>query len=246
MSELLTTHQVQDLLKVDRSTIYRMVEAGRLPAIRVGKQWRFDSEQLHRWLCERAILATLSAPTQPASGLAALLPLGCVQMIQDAFAEALEVMMLTTDMSGQPFTALSRPCGFFGALVGKADALIGTWQQLAIEPALEPRFLRSEIGLLFARGLIRVGDKLIGMVIAGGAAPADWPPAEREWRSWARRFGADEAAVHANLDGVYRLDADQRTKVLRTVQRVADIFSHVAAIRQMDNAIGLQTTAHFG
>jgi len=38
MSELLTTHQVQDLLKVDRSTIYRMVEAGRLPAVRVGKQ----------------------------------------------------------------------------------------------------------------------------------------------------------------------------------------------------------------
>jgi excisionase family DNA binding protein len=132
MSELLTTHQVQDLLKVDRSTIYRMVEAGRLPAIRVGKQWRFDSEQLHRWLSERAILATLSAPTQPAFGLAALLPLGCVQMIQDAFAEALEVMMLTTDMSGQPFTMLSQPCGFFSALVGKADALIGTWQQLAI------------------------------------------------------------------------------------------------------------------
>jgi hypothetical protein len=31
-------------------------------------------------------------------------------MIQDAFAEALEVMMLTTDMSGQPFTAVSQPC----------------------------------------------------------------------------------------------------------------------------------------
>jgi sulfide:quinone oxidoreductase len=27
---------------------------------------------------------------------------------------------------------LSQPCGFFSALVGKADALIGTWQQLAI------------------------------------------------------------------------------------------------------------------
>jgi hypothetical protein len=224
-----------------------MVEAGRLPAVRVGKQWRFDSEQLHCWLSERAILATLSAPTQPASGLAALLPLGCVQMIQDAFAEALEVMMLTTDMSGQPFTAVSEPCGFFSTLVGnKADALLGTWQQLAIEPALEPRFLRSEIGLLFTRGVIRVGDKLIGMVIAGGAAPADWPPVEREWQSWARRFGADQAAVHANLDGVYRLNADQHTKVLRAVQRVADIFSHVAAIRQMDNAIGLQTTAQFG
>ena len=235
MSQLLTVHQVQDLLRVDRTTIYRMAQAGRIPAIRVGKQWRFDPVRLQQWLNEKAILASLNHAPQPASELAALLPVGCAQMIQDAFAEVLGVMMLTTDLAGQPFTAVSQPCGFFSALVGKADALIGTWQQLVTEPALEPRFIRSAIGLCFARGAIRAGDRLIGMVIAGGVVEADWPPAEYDWRGWARRFGADESVVQANLNSVYRFDADGRTRILRTTQRVADIFSHVALIRQEGN-----------
>ncbi len=41
MTELLTTRQVQALLHVDRTTIYRMVESGELPRWCVGKQWRF-------------------------------------------------------------------------------------------------------------------------------------------------------------------------------------------------------------
>ena len=48
MADLLTTNQVQTLLKVDRTTIYRMVEQGRLPAIRVGKQWRFSRPEIER------------------------------------------------------------------------------------------------------------------------------------------------------------------------------------------------------
>ncbi len=235
MSQLLTVHQVQDLLRVDRTTIYRMAQAGRIPAIRVGKQWRFDPFRLQQWLSEKAILASLNHAPQPASELAALLPVGCAQMIQDAFAEVLGVMMLTTDLAGQPLTAVSQPCGFFSALVGKADALIGTWQQLVAEPALEPRFIRSAIGLRFARGAIRAGDRLIGMVIAGGVADADWPPAEHEWRSWARRFGTDESVVQAHLNSVYHFDADEQTRILRTTQRVADIFSHVASIRKEGN-----------
>ncbi|GIV84373.1 MAG: hypothetical protein KatS3mg052_1380 [Candidatus Roseilinea sp.] len=167
MTGLLTTHQVQDLLKVDRTTIYRMVEAGRLPAIRVGKQWRFEANEVERWLHERATLAPLEcrlrAPDEPVpEGLRALLPLECAQMIQDAFAEALDVMMVTTDMDGQIITRVSHPCGFFTALTQDANAIthcIGTWKQLAAAPAIEPRLSPSEIGLLCARGLIRGGQR---------------------------------------------------------------------------------------
>ena len=49
MAEMLTAKEVQDLLQVDRSTIYRMAEAGRLPAIKVGKQWRFPADQINNW-----------------------------------------------------------------------------------------------------------------------------------------------------------------------------------------------------
>ncbi len=36
MAEFLTTRQLQEILHVDRTTIYRMAEAGRIPAVKVG------------------------------------------------------------------------------------------------------------------------------------------------------------------------------------------------------------------
>lgn len=247
MAGLLTTHQVQDLLKVDRTTIYRMVEAGRLPAIRVGKQWRFEPEEVERWLHERATLSTLErrplAPDERApDGLRVLLPLECVQMIQDAFAEALDVMMVTTDMAGRPITQVSHPCGFFIALMQDANAVehcVGTWQQLAAAPAIEPRLSPSEMDLLCARGLIRVGSELKGMVVVGGIAPEHWPPSDDRLSELARTFGADEARVKASTESVYRLDHERLAKVLRGVQRVADIFSHIAMIRQGSDGTSL-------
>ncbi|HKZ25894.1 MAG TPA: helix-turn-helix domain-containing protein [Acidimicrobiia bacterium] len=55
MPALLTTKAVQQLLNVDRSTIYRMAEAGRLPAIKVGRQWRFHTEAIEQWLRTAAV-----------------------------------------------------------------------------------------------------------------------------------------------------------------------------------------------
>ncbi|MFN4292716.1 MAG: PocR ligand-binding domain-containing protein [Thermoflexales bacterium] len=240
MAGLLTTHQVQDLLKVDRTTIYRMVESGRLPAIRVGKQWRFEPDAVEHWLHERATLATLERrPLTPdecaPNELRRLLPLECVQMIQDAFAEALDVMMVTTDMDGRPITQVSHPCDFFAALAQGANGIarcVSDWRQLAAAPAIEPRPLLDEMGLLGARGLIRVGSELKGAVVVGGIAPEQWPPDDGRLRELARRFGADEARVRASVQGVYRLDREQLAKALRGAQRVADILSHIALIRQ--------------
>ena len=46
MTTLLTTKDLQELINVDKSTIYLMAEDGRLPAINVGRQWRFPADQI--------------------------------------------------------------------------------------------------------------------------------------------------------------------------------------------------------
>ncbi|GIV84372.1 MAG: hypothetical protein KatS3mg052_1379 [Candidatus Roseilinea sp.] len=69
-------------------------------------------------------------------------------------------------------------------------------------------------------------------MVIGGIAPERWPPDDSRLRALAQMFGADEARVRANAHGVYRLDGEQQAKALRAVQRVADIFSHIALIRQ--------------
>lgn len=236
MTDLLTTKQVQSLLRVDRTTIYRMVESGQLPAIRVGKQWRFARGEVERWLRgARSPYTPVAAGRGPGveadEELSALLPLGCVQSIQDTFAEMLGVMMVVTDMRGRPVTQISNPCGFFAALAKKNPQIltqcIHTWQQLGGDPALAPKFSTSELELLCARGLIRVGAALRGMVVVGGIAPENWPPSAERIAALAQAFGLKVEDVAANLHAVYRLERPAQARVLNYVQRIADIFAHI-------------------
>jgi excisionase family DNA binding protein len=46
----LTTEQVLDYLHVNLRTVYRLIKAGQIPAVRVGRQWRFRKRDIDRWL----------------------------------------------------------------------------------------------------------------------------------------------------------------------------------------------------
>lgn len=45
----LTTREVQACLRVTPRTIYRLIESGELPAVRVGRRWRFRQRDLDEW-----------------------------------------------------------------------------------------------------------------------------------------------------------------------------------------------------
>ena len=46
----LTTDDVLGYLRVNLRTVYRLIKAGKLPAVRVGRQWRFRKRDLDAWL----------------------------------------------------------------------------------------------------------------------------------------------------------------------------------------------------
>lgn len=46
----LTTEDVLEYLQVNLRTVYRLIKAGRIPAIRVGRQWRFRKRDIDAWL----------------------------------------------------------------------------------------------------------------------------------------------------------------------------------------------------
>jgi excisionase family DNA binding protein len=48
--EIMTMEQAADLLQVSVRTLQRMVKTGDIPGRRVGRQWRFDREQLKEWV----------------------------------------------------------------------------------------------------------------------------------------------------------------------------------------------------
>jgi excisionase family DNA binding protein len=46
----LTTEEVLEYLNVNLRTVYRLIKAGTIPAVRVGRQWRFRKRDIDKWL----------------------------------------------------------------------------------------------------------------------------------------------------------------------------------------------------
>jgi len=46
----LTTEEVLEYLQVNLRTVYRLIKAGKIPAVRVGRQWRFRKTDIDLWL----------------------------------------------------------------------------------------------------------------------------------------------------------------------------------------------------
>jgi excisionase family DNA binding protein len=53
---MLTTEQVARYLRVDKFTVYRLVTQKKLPAFKVGNQWRFKRQMVERWLLRNSNL----------------------------------------------------------------------------------------------------------------------------------------------------------------------------------------------
>ncbi len=54
--ELLTIQEVAAYLQVDRYTIYRLLAKKKLPAFKVGNQWRFKRRMIDAWLMRNSSL----------------------------------------------------------------------------------------------------------------------------------------------------------------------------------------------
>ncbi|NND01943.1 MAG: helix-turn-helix domain-containing protein [Acidimicrobiia bacterium] len=231
---LLTTKEVQDLFKVDKSTIYRMAEDGRIPAVKVGRQWRFPADQLDNLLGGAVPTGVTPPPSAAPAGelaLEAVLPAETAQMVADLAAELFDVMAVVTDMEGNSLSTVANPCGYFSAVFEgtyTADRCADSWRQLGQEIDLEPRFLPSHLGFLCARSFIRHGHRLVGMLIVGGVAPTNWPPDHAAVAAVALETGVNEETIQAHMDEVYWIDEPHQRWIVRNLSRMSDLLSQLA------------------
>ena len=56
--DVLTIGQLADYLQISKSTIYKLVQGGRLPGQKAGRQWRFHRLAIDGWLAGRSALAS--------------------------------------------------------------------------------------------------------------------------------------------------------------------------------------------
>ena len=68
--QVMNVEEVADLLRVSNQTVYNLARAGKLPAVKVGREWRFDREKILEALNRNA--SKEDAPTgEKTVGLAA-------------------------------------------------------------------------------------------------------------------------------------------------------------------------------
>jgi excisionase family DNA binding protein len=103
----LTTDEVLDYLQVNLRTVYRLIKAGKIPAVRVGRQWRFRKRDIDAWL-------DTSRPGRGATGERVgadrprILVVDDEESVRDLLAKTLTMADYDVDTAGDGPSALDR------------------------------------------------------------------------------------------------------------------------------------------
>ncbi len=250
LGTLLTVRQLQDLLQVDRITIYRMLSDGRLQGFKVGGQWRFSRQAIESWLLEQqARLESCEPPADPGGGgqlspSPDALPLSCLQAIQDIFAQALGIAAVTTTADGIPLTPIANSCRFctliFDTRAGR-QRCIGSWRAALAESDLAPRlaegnapqFATCHAGLRYVWAWIEIEGRFVAAVHAGQflEPPADGVGQPAPLAELAAATSLQAQELQRAWGSVPVLDRERQQQLSRLVQRVAATFSEIGAER---------------
>ncbi len=173
MEDFLTAREVQDLLKVDRITVYRMLQDGRIKGVKVGQQWRFPRRELER----------LTAGELPARPADSAFPVHCVQTIQDLYAEVGQLGALVIDSAGVPVTQFSRPCKFCQLMLASPsgrEACQASWRQY--NQSAGAGYAICHAGLEYTGAPVSERGERIGWFLTGQFYPRPPDPQEQEER----------------------------------------------------------------
>lgn len=238
MTELLTTRQLMDMLHLDRTTIYRMLNDGRLPAVRVGGQWRFPRAAVDEWLQGKSTAPETPHPKESSNvTLTAdenILPLHCIQPIQEVFAQISEIGAVTTDLAGKPLTEFSNACSYCKLILstekGRARCQ-ADWKRLAAQNEPKPRLEKCHAGLSYARGRITVQDKFIAMIFGGQFLVNGSAIEPEKIARVARACDLDETALEQAAQDIHTIDKTRALKLLEMLQLIANTFCTIGAER---------------
>ena len=111
----LTTEEVLEYLQVNLRTVYRLIKAGKIPAVRVGRQWRFRKRDIDAWLDSqrprgggpRPAPAPVPRPT-PGTTRPRILVVDDESSIRDLLAKTLALAEYDVDVAPDGRSALDR------------------------------------------------------------------------------------------------------------------------------------------
>lgn len=108
----LTTEEVLEYLQVNLRTVYRLIKAGKIPAVRVGRQWRFRKRDIDAWLDSQRSRSSNGAAAAPATpvrnGRMRVLVVDDEASIRELLSKTLALAEYDVDTASDGSTALDR------------------------------------------------------------------------------------------------------------------------------------------
>jgi excisionase family DNA binding protein len=154
----LTTEEVLEYLQVNLRTVYRLIKAGKIPAVRVGRQWRFRKRDIDTWLDaqrprgERAVSTTATAPgDRPAmrTGRPRVLVVDDEASIRELLSKTLALAEYEVDTAPDGRSAIER------LRLGSYDLLIADLKMPGLDGLSlirEAKRLKSELPVIIITG----------------------------------------------------------------------------------------------
>src|SRR3982751_4135435 len=110
----LTTEEVLEYLQVNLRTVYRLIKAGKIPAIRVGRQWRFRKRDIDAWLesqrprSGRPVASSSARAPRDGAGRPRVLVVDDEATIRDLLSKTLALAEYDVDLAPDGRAALDR------------------------------------------------------------------------------------------------------------------------------------------
>jgi excisionase family DNA binding protein len=164
MEDLLTSKQVQDILKIERITVYRMLNDHRLKGIKIGKQWRFPASQFEN-------LQAFDKAEHEGNNSIALssFPTHCMQTIQNLISDLRDIPTLIVDINGNPLTEAKHYCALCQAIQKEDDGelgCLGSWKRVPDQNKTSG-WMYCHAGLAYYYHILQENEKTIAYLLAG-------------------------------------------------------------------------------
>lgn len=151
----LTTEEVLEYLQVNLRTVYRLIKAGKIPAVRVGRQWRFRKRDIDAWLDtqrprgERATVAAVADRPQARDGRSRVLVVDDESSIRELLQKTLALAEYDVDTAPDGRAALER------LRLGNYDLLIADLKMPGMDGLTlirEARRLKADLPVIIITG----------------------------------------------------------------------------------------------
>jgi excisionase family DNA binding protein len=231
MSDFLTAKQVIELLNVDRTTLYRMIKENRIKGFKVGSNWRFPAGEINAIMNGKA-----SDSFPPVETPKEVLPVHCIQPIQEVFSDIIGVAALTTDPDGNPITEISNSCSFCKMIMSSdagREACRNSWKNLRFSNDGKPVFNTCHAGLKYSGASIKLENTEEAKLITGQYFVSK-PNADYfiKVKSLAKHFGLDSKELLSAAKEVKVLDERTKSVMAKWMLKIAKSFEQMAVERK--------------